>query len=72
LWSVLEAIALASGNVKPTIPRFDVDRMDEDDNRLFGLTAQIQCIPKPASRPRSRTPFLWRAINAGSGRSPLC
>lgn len=60
VWSVLEAIALASGNVKPTIQRFDVDRMDEDDNRLFDLIAQVQRIPKPASQPRSRMPFVVR------------
>jgi hypothetical protein len=28
--------------------RFDIDRMDDDDNRLFGVTAQIAWTPKPS------------------------
>jgi hypothetical protein len=30
------------------IVRFDLDRMDDNDNRLFGTTAEIDWTPKPA------------------------
>jgi hypothetical protein len=32
------------------IVRFDLDRLDDDDNRLFGITAQIAWTPKPTLR----------------------
>src|SRR5215475_6061596 len=37
------------------IVRFDLDRMDDNDNRLFGVTAQVQWIPKPAYQLTLRT-----------------
>ncbi|MCG6206705.1 hypothetical protein LPW26_18810 [Rhodopseudomonas sp. HC1] len=50
-------------NLKPLasftqpILRFDLDKMDDDDNRLFGLTAQIAWTPKPAYQLTLRTPL---------------
>lgn len=45
---------------QPTL-RFDLDRMDDNDNRLFGVTAQIAWTPKPAYQLTIRTPlFLVR------------
>jgi len=37
--------------------RLDLDRMDDDDNRLFGVTAQIAWTPKPAYQLTIRTPL---------------
>jgi hypothetical protein len=37
--------------------RFDLDRMDDNDNRLFGITAQINWVPKPAYQVTFRTPL---------------
>ncbi len=39
------------------IVRFDLDLMDDDDNRLFGVTAQIAWVPKPAYSFTLRTPL---------------
>jgi hypothetical protein len=39
------------------ILRFDLDRMDDDDNRLFGITAQIAWTPKPSYQLTLRTPL---------------
>jgi len=39
------------------ILRLDFDRMDDDDNRLFGITAQIAWTPKPAYQLTLRTPL---------------
>ena len=39
------------------IVRFDLDRMDDDDNRLFGVTAQIAWTPKPSYQLTVRTPL---------------
>jgi hypothetical protein len=39
------------------IVRLDLDRMDDDDNRLFGITAQIAWTPKPAYQLTLRTPL---------------
>jgi len=39
------------------ILRLDVDRMDDDDNRLFGVTAQIAWTPKPSYQLTLRTPL---------------
>jgi hypothetical protein len=39
------------------IVRFDFDRMDDDDNRLFGITAQIAWTPKPSYQLTLRTPL---------------
>jgi hypothetical protein len=39
------------------IVRLDIDRMDDNDNRLFGVTAQIQWVPKSAYQLTFRTPL---------------
>jgi hypothetical protein len=39
------------------IVRFDLDRMDDDDNRLFGITAVISWVPKPSYQLTVRTPL---------------
>lgn len=39
------------------IVRFDLDRNDDNDNRLFGVTAQIAWTPKPAYQLTVRTPL---------------
>jgi hypothetical protein len=39
------------------IVRFDLDRMDDNDNRLFGVTAEIMWVPKPAYQLTLRTPL---------------
>jgi opacity protein-like surface antigen len=37
--------------------RLDLDRMDDNDNRLFGVTAQISWMPKPSYQLTVRTPL---------------
>ncbi|WP_245309923.1 hypothetical protein [Bradyrhizobium jicamae] len=39
------------------ILRLDLDRLDDDDNRLFGITAQIAWTPKPSYQLTLRTPL---------------
>ncbi len=39
------------------ILRLDLDRMDDNDNRLFGITAQIAWISKPSCQVTLRTPL---------------
>jgi hypothetical protein len=39
------------------IVRLDLDRMDDNDNRLFGVTAQIAWVPKPSYQLTLRTPL---------------
>jgi hypothetical protein len=39
------------------IVRLDLDRMDDNDNRLFGITAEIAWTPKPAYQLTVRTPL---------------
>jgi opacity protein-like surface antigen len=39
------------------IVRLDLDRMDDNDNRLFGVTAQIAWVPKPSYQVTLRTPL---------------
>ena len=39
------------------IVRFDCDRMDDNDNRLFGVTAEIGWTPKAAYQLTIRTPL---------------
>lgn len=39
------------------IVRLDLDHMDDDDNRLFGITAQIAWTPKPSYQLTLRTPL---------------
>jgi hypothetical protein len=41
------------------IVRLDLDRMDDNDNRLFGVTAQIMWVPKPAYQLTLRTPLFF-------------
>lgn len=38
--------------------RLDIDRMDDDDNRLFGISAQVSWTPKPAYQLTIRTPLF--------------
>ena len=52
-------------NLAPVAPftqpvvRFDLDRMDDNDNRLFGITAEIMWVPKPAYQLTLRTPLYF-------------
>jgi hypothetical protein len=39
------------------IVRLDLDRMDDNDNRLFGVTAQIAWVPQPSYTLTLRTPL---------------
>lgn len=39
------------------IIRLDIDRMDDNDNRLFGVTAEIMWVAKPAYQSTLRTPL---------------
>ncbi len=39
------------------IVRLDLDRMDDNDNRLFGVTAQVMWVPKPSYQLTLRTPL---------------
>jgi hypothetical protein len=39
------------------IVRLDLDRMDDNDNRLFGVTAEIAWVPKPSYQVTIRTPL---------------
>ena len=39
------------------IVRFDFDRMDDDDTRLFGITFEVAWVPKPAYQLTLRTPL---------------
>ncbi len=41
---------------QPTV-RLDLDRMDDNDNRLFGVTAVISWVPKPSYQLTVRTPL---------------
>ena len=41
------------------VVRFDLDRMDDNDNRLFGVTAEIMWVPKPAYLLTLRTPLYF-------------
>lgn len=41
------------------ILRFDLDQMDDNDNRLFGVTAQIAWTPKPSYQLILRTPLYF-------------
>ena len=47
---------LAESFTQPIL-RLDLDRMDDDDNRLFGVTAQIAWTPKPSYQLTLRTPL---------------
>jgi hypothetical protein len=39
------------------ILRIDLDRLDDNDNRLFGVTAQVVWVPKPSYQLTLRTPL---------------
>ena len=39
------------------VVRLDLDRMDDNDNRLFGVTAEIAWVPKPSYQVTIRTPL---------------
>jgi hypothetical protein len=41
------------------IVRFDLDRYDDNDHRLFGVTAEIAWTPKPAYQLTVRTPIYF-------------
>jgi hypothetical protein len=41
------------------IVRLDLDRMDDNDNRLFGVTGEIMWVPKPAYMLTLRTPLYF-------------
>jgi hypothetical protein len=47
---------LAESFTQPIL-RLDLDRMDDNDNRLFGITAEIAWTPKPAYQLTLRTPL---------------
>lgn len=47
---------LAEAFTQPFL-RLDLDRMDDNDNRLFGITAQIAWMPKPSYQLTLRTPL---------------
>jgi hypothetical protein len=51
------------------IVRFDLDRMDDNDNRLFGVTAEIAWTPKPATSLRSERRSMRSGIRAFSSES---
>ena len=40
-----------------SVVRLDLDRMDDNDNRLFGVTAEIAWVPKPSYQLTIRTPL---------------
>lgn len=44
--------------IEPVV-RLDLDRMDDNDNRLFGVTAEIMWVPKPAYQLTLRTPLYF-------------
>ncbi|MGY3287669.1 hypothetical protein ACVWWP_000736 [Bradyrhizobium sp. LM3.6] len=50
------ARTLAEPFTQPIL-RLDLDRMDDNDNRLFGITAQIAWLPKPSYQVTLRTPL---------------
>ncbi|AWL98768.1 hypothetical protein [Bradyrhizobium amphicarpaeae] len=47
---------LAESFTQPIL-RLDLDRMDDNDNRVFGITAQIAWMPKPSYQVTLRTPL---------------
>jgi hypothetical protein len=52
----LASRTLAESFTQPIL-RLDLDRMDDNDNRLFGITAQISWMPKPSYQVTLRTPL---------------
>lgn len=45
------------GSFTQPIIRLDLDRMDDDDNRLFGFALEIAWVPKPSYQLTLRTPL---------------
>ncbi|MEY9106554.1 hypothetical protein ABH999_002750 [Bradyrhizobium yuanmingense] len=54
--ALLAGRTLAESFTQPVL-RLDLDRMDDNDNRLFGITAQIAWMPKPSYQVTLRTPL---------------
>ncbi|MGY3528026.1 hypothetical protein [Bradyrhizobium sp. USDA 4452] len=54
----LQNVTLVKSFTEPVL-RFDIDRMDDNDNRLFGVTAEIMWVPKPAYQLTLRTPLYF-------------
>jgi hypothetical protein len=52
----IDGRTLAESFTQPIL-RLDLDRMDDNDNRLFGITAQIAWMPKPSYQLTLRTPL---------------
>lgn len=52
----LANLASFDGFTQPIV-RLDLDRMDDNDNRLFGVTAEIAWTPKPTYQLTVRTPL---------------
>lgn len=52
----LAGIAQVQSFTEPVL-RFDLDLMDDNDNRLFGVTAEIDWMPKPTFQLTLRTPL---------------
>ncbi|WP_257168602.1 hypothetical protein [Bradyrhizobium sp. SRS-191] len=52
----LLAVTPIASYTQPLV-RLDLDRMDDGDNRLFGITAQIAWAPKPVYQLTVRTPL---------------
>jgi hypothetical protein len=54
----LASLARVQPFTEPVV-RLDLDRMDDNDNRLFGMTAEIMWVPKPAYMLTLRTPLYF-------------
>ena len=55
----LLSLAAVQPFTQPVV-RLDLDRMDDSDNRLFGVTADIMWLPKPAYQITLRTPLYFQ------------
>ena len=49
-------VVLAKAFTQPTL-RFDLDRMDDSDNRLFGASIEVAWTPQPIVQMTLRTPL---------------
>ncbi|NVN86787.1 MAG: hypothetical protein HXX15_11945 [Rhodopseudomonas sp.] len=56
----LLSLPIAASFTQPIL-RIDLDRMDDHDNRLFGITTQIAWTPKPTYQLIVRTPLYMTA-----------
>lgn len=52
---------LSVGAFTQPVLRADLDKMDDNDNRLFGVTASVSWVPKPAYQVVLRTPLYLSA-----------